>query len=69
MVPPADNHNTSGQFLPQAHGFSGTLLTSLPGFPTGIDQRVLDATSQISGFEFNIDMNRGDETGIGESDI
>ena len=65
-MPPADGHNTTGEFLPSAHGFSGPLLTSLPGFPTPIDQRILNATSQVDGFPFNIDMNRGDETGIGK---
>ena len=65
-MPPADHHNTTGEFLPSAHGFSGPLLTSLPNFPTPIDQRVLDATTQVSGFPFNIDMNQGNEIGIGE---
>ncbi|KAJ8509455.1 hypothetical protein ONZ45_g8375 [Pleurotus djamor] len=65
MVPPADNHNTTGQFLPSAHGFNGTLMTSLPGFPTPIDPMILNATKQVPGFPFNIDMNRGDEIGIG----
>ncbi|KAJ8516145.1 hypothetical protein ONZ45_g6499 [Pleurotus djamor] len=65
MVPPADNHNTTGQFLPSAHGFDGTLMTSLPGYPTAIDNMILEATTQVPGFPFNVDMNRGDETGIG----
>ncbi|KAJ8516164.1 hypothetical protein ONZ45_g6506 [Pleurotus djamor] len=65
MVAPADNHNTTGQFLPSAHGFDGELMTSLPGYPTPIDNMIIEATSQVPGFPFNIDMNRGDETGIG----
>ncbi|KAJ8516162.1 hypothetical protein ONZ45_g6504 [Pleurotus djamor] len=65
MVAPADNHNTTGQFLPSAHGFDGELMTSLPGFPTPIDDMILEATTQVPGFPYNVDMNRGDETGIG----
>ncbi|KAJ8509457.1 hypothetical protein ONZ45_g8377 [Pleurotus djamor] len=65
MVPPADDHNTTGQFLPSAHGFNGTLMTSLPGYPTPIDDMIMEATTQVPGFPFNIDMNRGDEIGIG----
>ncbi|KAJ8516161.1 hypothetical protein ONZ45_g6505 [Pleurotus djamor] len=65
MVAPADNHNTTGEFLPSAHGFDGKVMTSLPGYPTAIDSLILTATSQLPEFPFNIDMNRGDETGIG----
>ncbi|KAF8991611.1 hypothetical protein BDQ17DRAFT_1370513 [Cyathus striatus] len=64
-VPSADNHNTTGQFDPKVHGTSGPLLTSLPGNPTDIDQRVLNTTSQFaSEFPFNLDMNGGSSLGI-----
>ncbi|THH15004.1 hypothetical protein EW146_g5405 [Bondarzewia mesenterica] len=65
MVAPADNHNTTGQFLPGAHGFHGTLLTSLPGYPMPIDDLVLNATTQVPGYPYNEDMNQGNELGIG----
>ncbi|KAF8645721.1 hypothetical protein AX16_007589 [Volvariella volvacea WC 439] len=64
FVPPADNHDTTGQFLPEAHGFNGTLLVSLPGYPTPIDDLVLSATEQTEFF-YNEDMNKGDQLGIG----
>ena len=57
--------DTTGQFIPDAHGFNGTLLTSLPGYPTPIDSRVLNATTQVPGYPFNADMNQGNELGIG----
>ncbi|KAK0229986.1 aryl-alcohol oxidase-like protein [Armillaria nabsnona] len=65
LTPPADGHNTTGQFIPEAHGFDGSLLTSLPGYPTPIDGLIMNATTQIAGYPFNKDMNNGDETGIG----
>lgn len=65
LTPPSDGHNTTGQFIPDAHGFNGTLLTSLPGYPTPIDSRVLNATTQVPGYPFNADMNQGNELGIG----
>lgn len=58
--------DTTGQFIPEAHGFDGTLLTSLPGFPTPIDSRILNATTQVPGYPFNADMNQGNELGIGD---
>lgn len=65
MVPPADGHNTTGQFIPSAHGFDGLVLTSLPGYPTEMDDMVLEATTQVPGYPFNEDMNQGNEIGIG----
>ncbi|KAF8991666.1 aryl-alcohol oxidase-like protein [Cyathus striatus] len=64
-VQSADNHNTTGQFDPKLHGTSGPLLTSLPGNPTDIDQRVLNTTSQFAlEFPFNLDMNGGSSLGF-----
>lgn len=39
---------------------------TLPGYPTPLDQRVLDTTTELSEFPFNIDMNSGDVVGMGE---
>ncbi|KDR76848.1 hypothetical protein GALMADRAFT_67180 [Galerina marginata CBS 339.88] len=63
-VASADGHNTTGQFDPSVHGTSGPLLTSLPGFPAGTDQFVLNATSQLSEFPFKLDANGGKPIGI-----
>ncbi|KAH0583235.1 hypothetical protein H2248_011115 [Termitomyces sp. 'cryptogamus'] len=63
---PADNHNTTGQFNPAVHGFRGEVAVSLAGFPSPIDQRVLEATSQVGhDFEFNVDFNSGKPLGLG----
>ncbi|KAJ7790180.1 alcohol oxidase [Mycena olivaceomarginata] len=63
--PPADYHNTTGQFNPAVHGFKGINTVTLSGFPTPIDSRVIGATSELSGFPFNLDMNSGFHLGIG----
>lgn len=64
---PADGHNTTGQYNPTVHGFDGVNAVSLSGFPTPIDDRVIDATRELGGdFKFNEDMNSGNPLGIGE---
>ncbi|KZT22397.1 GMC oxidoreductase [Neolentinus lepideus HHB14362 ss-1] len=66
FTPPADGHNTTGQYDPAAHGYSGINSVTLPGYPTPIDQRVLKTTQELSSeFPFNLDMNAGDVLGIG----
>lgn len=66
FTPPADGHNTTGQFLPSAHGYSGINAVTLPGYPTAIDHLVVNATQEFGDeFPFNLDMNAGDVVGIG----
>lgn len=66
--PPADRHNTSGQFNPLVHSFSGVNAVSLPGFPTNIDSMVFDAVNELGGiFHYNEDVNSGMPLGFGES--
>ncbi|THH13764.1 hypothetical protein EW146_g6493 [Bondarzewia mesenterica] len=65
FVPPADHHNTSGQFDPAVHGFSGPVQVSLPGFPQAIDGRVVETTRELEEFSWNQDMNSGFTLGIG----
>ncbi|KAG6840144.1 hypothetical protein C0991_008581 [Blastosporella zonata] len=63
---PADNHNTAGQFNPKVHSLTGVNSVSLSGFPTAIDGRVINATSQLGpNYKFNLDMNSGSPLGIG----
>ncbi|KAJ6505290.1 aryl-alcohol oxidase [Mycena sanguinolenta] len=62
---PTDNHNTQGQFDPAIHGFHGINTVSLSGFPTPIDSRIIDTTTQLDGYPFNLDMNSGNPLGIG----
>ncbi|KAG6867838.1 hypothetical protein C0993_010411 [Termitomyces sp. T159_Od127] len=65
-TPPADNHNTTGQFNPDVHGFNGINAVSLSGFPHSIDSRVIQTTSQLSEeFPFNLDTNSGNPLGVG----
>ncbi|KAJ7686500.1 alcohol oxidase [Mycena rosella] len=63
--PPADRHNTTGQFNPAVHGFDGINTVSLSGFPTPIDGRVIQTTNELSEFPFNLDTNSGYPLGIG----
>ncbi|KAK0447278.1 aryl-alcohol oxidase precursor [Armillaria borealis] len=66
FVPPADRHNTSGEFDPVVHGFDGVNSVSLPGYPRGTDGRVIQATKELhSEFPFNLDYNSGYHLGIG----
>ncbi|KAG6917146.1 hypothetical protein DXG01_003659 [Tephrocybe rancida] len=63
---PADNHNTTGQFDPSAHGFNGINAVSLVGFPQSIDSRIIQTTKDLpNDFPFNLDMNSGDPLGLG----
>lgn len=65
-TPPADQHNTTGQFDPKYHSFNGMTSVSLSGSPTAIDGRVINATTQLGpDYKFNLDMNSGNELGIG----
>ncbi|KAG6854278.1 hypothetical protein C0991_008523 [Blastosporella zonata] len=62
---PADHHNTTGEFDPSVHGFHGINAVSLPGFVYSFDHRVIQATSELPEFPFNLDMNSGNQIGIG----
>ncbi|KAJ7617200.1 aryl-alcohol oxidase [Roridomyces roridus] len=65
-TPPADNHNTSGEFDPTVHSLTGINSVSLQGFPRSFDSQVL-ATSQENPtqFPFNLDQNSGMPLGLG----
>ncbi|KAJ6521926.1 alcohol oxidase [Mycena vulgaris] len=64
--PPADHHNTSGQFNPAVHGFKGLLGVGLAGFSHPFGQRVFNAVEEMSTeFPYNVDMNSGHQLGIG----
>ncbi|KAF7357765.1 Alcohol oxidase [Mycena venus] len=62
---PADHHNTTGQFNPAVHGFNGINSVTLSGFPSPIDDRVIETTQELAEFPFNLDMNSGDPIGVG----
>ncbi|KDR81170.1 hypothetical protein GALMADRAFT_91825 [Galerina marginata CBS 339.88] len=68
-VPPADNHNTTGQFNPAFHNLKGTGMTSvsLSGFPQiNTDGRSIQTTKDLKAeFPFNLDMNSGNPLGLG----
>lgn len=67
--PPADHHNTQGEFDPTVHGFDGLLLTSLPGFPQPADDMVAAVPKQLPNeFPFLLDMNAGRPLGLGASE-
>ncbi|KAF5334011.1 hypothetical protein D9758_018633 [Tetrapyrgos nigripes] len=68
FTPPADGHNTTGDFIPSAHnmGGSGRVAVSLPGFEQSLDNLVIQASQQLGGiFQFNEDQNSGKQLGIG----
>lgn len=61
--------DTTGQYIPSAHSYNGTLYTSLPGYPTGIDDLVIQAANQLPEFPYTEDMNQGSEIGLGTSQL
>ncbi|KAJ7451793.1 aryl-alcohol oxidase [Mycena galericulata] len=65
FTPPADHHNTSGQFNPAVHGFDGINSVTLPGFPSPIDSRVIETAKESSEWPFNLDINSGYQLGVG----
>ncbi|THU83652.1 aryl-alcohol-oxidase from pleurotus Eryingii [Dendrothele bispora CBS 962.96] len=65
FTPPADGHNTSGQYDPFVHSLTGTNAVSLAGFPYTVDSIALLASQQLGGpFEFNLDYNSGFSLGF-----
>lgn len=65
LVPPADNHNTTGEIIPSIHGTSGPLALSLPGFSLPTDAKVLAASKELGGdFAYNQDVNSGNTIGV-----
>ncbi|KAJ7243039.1 GMC oxidoreductase-domain-containing protein [Mycena rebaudengoi] len=65
--PPADDHNTHGQFNPAFHSTQGETSVSLNGFSwSTFEQKVLQTTQQLPDeFPFNLDMNSGRPLGVG----
>ncbi|KAJ6524226.1 aryl-alcohol oxidase precursor [Mycena vulgaris] len=65
-TPPADHHDTTGQFNPRAHSLTGINSVSLPGFSHPFDARIIATTKENpSQFPFNLDMNSGRPLGVG----
>ncbi|KXN84481.1 Choline dehydrogenase, mitochondrial [Leucoagaricus sp. SymC.cos] len=64
---PADNHDTSGQFDPGVHSFTGRVGVTLPGLlHPPVDSATLHAGTELGGdFRFNLDMNSGRPLGLG----
>ncbi|KAJ2914009.1 hypothetical protein MD484_g6402, partial [Candolleomyces efflorescens] len=66
IVPPADGHNTRGEFIPENHGTRGLVSVSLPGNAQGIDQRIIATTKELAReFPFNPDTGGGNVLGVG----
>ncbi|KAJ7343818.1 alcohol oxidase [Mycena albidolilacea] len=63
--PPADHHDTTGQYDPGVHSTTGVTSVSLAGFRYPAASRVLEATKQLPEFPFNLDMNSGKPLGVG----
>ncbi|KAJ7510648.1 aryl-alcohol oxidase [Mycena galericulata] len=66
LTPPADHHNTTGQFNPLIHSLTGINSVSLPGFSHPFDSRIIATTQENPvEFPFNLDMNSGTPLGVG----
>ncbi|KAF7358832.1 hypothetical protein MSAN_01222800 [Mycena sanguinolenta] len=66
-TPPADHHETRGQFNPAFHSTSGINSVSLSGSRWPIfENHVLQTTREFSEeFPFNLDFNSGEMLGVG----
>ncbi|KAF8184137.1 pyranose dehydrogenase [Mycena galopus ATCC 62051] len=66
-TPPADNHDTRGQFDPAVHSTDGINSVSLSGFQWPIFQEhVIQTTRELpEEFPFNLDFNSGEPLGLG----
>ncbi|KAJ6474769.1 glucose dehydrogenase short protein [Mycena sanguinolenta] len=66
-TPPADNHETRGEFNPAVHSTDGINSVSLSGFQWPIFQEhVIQATRELpEEFPFNLDYNSGEPLGVG----
>ncbi|KAF9267060.1 alcohol oxidase [Marasmius fiardii PR-910] len=64
LVPPADNHNTTGKVNPAAHG-NGPVAVSLNGFQQEVEPKMVAIAKDLGGrFKYNEDVNAGDMIGI-----
>ncbi|KAJ7164502.1 aryl-alcohol oxidase [Mycena filopes] len=69
-TPPADLHDTTGQFDPSAHSTHGVTPVSLPGFAWPVGPRVMQALEELpDAFPYNRDMNAGNPLGWLQSTI
>ncbi|KAJ7248208.1 pyranose dehydrogenase [Mycena haematopus] len=64
--PPADHHNTQGQFDPSVHSTTGINSVSLPGYHWPMFDRVIETTVEMPDeFKFVVDYNAGVPLGVG----
>jgi len=64
LVPPVGGRSTVGLVNPADHGF-GPVELSLPGFPSEIDDRIINTAKQSNGlFPFNLDLQSGNAVGV-----
>ncbi len=63
-MPPVGGRSTAGLVNPADHGF-GPVELSLPGFPSEIDDRIINTAKQSNGlFPFNLDLQSGNAVGV-----
>ncbi|KAF5354793.1 hypothetical protein D9756_005765 [Leucocoprinus leucothites] len=60
-----DGHDPTGELNVSLHGTTGPVGFSAANMLLPTDDRVINATSQVDGFPFNLDYNSGDTLGIG----
>ncbi|PBK74128.1 aryl-alcohol oxidase-like protein [Armillaria solidipes] len=64
LANPADSHDTTCQEDPSVHG-NGPVQVSVGGFPTDLDERVVDTSKKLGGrFPYTVDLNAGHSVGF-----
>ncbi|KAF7416250.1 hypothetical protein PC9H_002515 [Pleurotus ostreatus] len=65
-TPPADGHDTTGQYDPSVHSTTGINSYSLSGHHQALDPLVFQAGQELGGiFDFKLDYNDGTPLGLG----
>ncbi|KZS95155.1 aryl-alcohol oxidase-like protein [Sistotremastrum niveocremeum HHB9708] len=66
FTPPADGHDTTGQYDPSVHGTSGPLAVSLPGAANELSPFIFQTQqNEASHWPFILDANSGNQLGLG----
>ncbi|KIJ56322.1 GMC oxidoreductase [Sphaerobolus stellatus SS14] len=65
-TPPADHHNTAGQFDPRYHGFTGPLSVGVNGYHIAAADLAVKVTHELpQQFPYVVDHNSGKPLGVG----
>ncbi|KAI0684565.1 alcohol oxidase [Cytidiella melzeri] len=65
LTVPIDGRNIHNEVNYDVHGHRGPVKFSTAGYRISTDRRILETTTELAEFPFNLDMNSGNTIGIG----